>query len=171
LAESHDFDEVFETHARFVWRALARLGVATSDIADASQEVFVVIHRQLPGFEGRSSLKTWLYEICVRVAGSFRNRAFRRHEQAVEAPVISYEARQDDELDWRRARAFLMAVLDQLDQEKREVFVLYDIEGLSMPEVAGVLRCPVTTAYSRLEVARRAVRAAFARRTLTERSA
>lgn len=172
LAESHlDFDEVFEAHARFVWRALARLGVAPSDVADASQEVFLVIHRLLPGFEGRSTLKTWLYEICLRVAGSYRSKAFRRHELAVEAPVASYDARQEDELDWRRARAYLMTVLDQLDEEKRQVFVLYELEGLSMPEVAGLLQCPITTAYSRLEAARQVVRIAFARRTLSERSA
>lgn len=172
MAESQlDFDEVFETHARFVWGALARLGVATSDVADASQEVFLVIHRQLPGFEGRSSLKTWLYEICLRVAAAYRNKAFRRREQAVEAPVASYEARQEDELEWRRARAYLMSVLDQLDEEKRLVFVLYEIEGLSMPEITELLHCPLTTAYSRLEAARKVVRTAFARRTLSERSA
>jgi len=172
LSESHvDFDELFETHAGFVWRALGRLGVATGDLADASQEVFIVIHRQLPGFEGRSSLKTWMYEICLRVAGAYRNKAFRRREQVGEAPVASYEARQEDELDWRRARAYLMAVLAQLDEEKREVFVLYDLEGLSMPEVVEVLHCPITTAYSRLEAARKVVRTAFARRTLSERSA
>lgn len=169
-----DFDELFETQAPFVWRALARLGVPASDVADASQEVFLVIHRRLPDFEGRSSIKTWVYGICLRVAQSFRNKSFRSREQALDGADTAggaHDAEQEGNLDWRRARAHLMAVLDQLGDESRQVFVLYELEELSMPEIAEVLECPVTTAYSRLDSARKAVRAAFARRRLSERSA
>lgn len=169
-----DFDELFETQARFVWRALARLGVPASDLADASQEVFLVIHRRLPDFEGRSSIKTWVYGICLRVAQSFRNKSLRSRERALEgadAVWDAHDAEQETSLDWRRARAHLMAVLEQLGDERRQVFVLYELEELSMPEIAEVLECPLTTAYSRLDAARKAVRAAFARRSLSERSA
>ena len=169
-----DFDELFETQARFVWRALTRLGVPASDVADASQEVFLVIHRRLPDFEGRSSIKTWVYGICLRVAQSFRNKSVRSRERALDDTSAAQEvldAPQESNIDWRRARAHLMAVLEQLGDERRQVFVLYELEELSMPEIAEVLECPVTTAYSRLDAARKAVRAAFARRSLSERSA
>lgn len=169
-----DFDELFETQARFVWRALTRLGVPASDVADASQEVFLVIHRRLPDFEGRSSIKTWVYGICLRVAQSFRSKSVRSREQPRDdagATQDAHAAEQESNLDWRRARAHLMAVLEQLGDERRTVFVLYELEELSMPEIAEVLKCPVTTAYSRLDAARKAVRAAFARRGLSERSA
>lgn len=168
-----DFDELFETQARFVWRALSRLGVPAGDVADASQEVFLVIHRRLPEFEGRSSIKTWVYGICLRVAQSFRSKSVRSREKALSAADVALEVRepeQESHVDWRRARAHLMAVLEQLSDEARQVFVLYELEELSMPEIAEVLECPVTTAYSRLDSARRAVRAAFARRSLSERS-
>src|SRR4051812_1143348 len=72
--------EVFREHAPFVWRALRRLGVREADVEDACQEVFVVVHRRLADFEGRSSVRTWVYGICVRVASDWRKRAHVRRE-------------------------------------------------------------------------------------------
>lgn len=166
-----DFEELFETHARFVWRALIRLGVAPADVADASQEVFLVIHRRLPGFEGRSSLKTWIYAICLRVASAFRQKSRRGPQPVGDDLQASDGPHQENEIERRRARTFLNAVLDRLDEDKRAVFVLYELEELPMHEIAALMECPLTTAYSRLEAARKVVRAAFARRLLAERSA
>ena len=59
--------QVFDEHARFVWRTVRHLGVPESDIADVCQDVFVAVHRKLATFEGRSGLRTWLYAICLRV--------------------------------------------------------------------------------------------------------
>ena len=69
------FKEVYEEQFRFVWRSLRRLGVRESDVADAAQDVFLVVHRRLDEFEGRSKVSTWLYGICYRVARDRRRLA------------------------------------------------------------------------------------------------
>ncbi len=156
---SHDFRAVFNEHAPRVWRALRYLGVAESDVADVSQEVFVVVHRKLPEFRGDAALSTWLYGICLRVAADHRRRAYVRREQAVaEPPDRAITPPQDGAMASRDARRQLLFALAQLDEAKRRVFVLYEIEELSMKEIAAILKCPVQTAYSRLHAARTTVR-------------
>jgi RNA polymerase sigma-70 factor (ECF subfamily) len=156
--------QVFDEHAAFVWRTLRHLGVPESDIEDSCQDVFVAIHRKLDGFEGRSSLKTWIYGICLRVASDRRRRAHVRRELPVaDLPSRAVEPTQVDDYERGRARALLSALLDQLDEDKRAVFVLYEIEGLPMKEIAKAVGCPLQTAYSRLHAARRLVLAAAQR--------
>ena len=75
-----DTTTIFREHAPFVWRVVRRLGVAESDTADVCQEVFVVIHRRLAEFEGRSSVRTWVYGICVRAVSDYWRRVLRRRE-------------------------------------------------------------------------------------------
>jgi len=148
--------QVFDEHAAFVWRTLRHLGVPEPDIEDSCQDVFVAIHRKLDGFEGRSSLKTWIYGICLRVASDRRRRAHVRRERLVaELPSRAVEPTQVDDYERGQARALLSALLDQLDDDKRAVFVLYEIEGLPMKEIAEVVGCPLQTAYSRLHAARK----------------
>src|SRR5690606_13923988 len=65
-------DEIFRAHAPFAWRALRRLGVAEADVDDVCQDVFMVVHRKLDAFEGRSSMRTWIYGICARTASDYR---------------------------------------------------------------------------------------------------
>jgi RNA polymerase sigma-70 factor, ECF subfamily len=164
------FDEVFAEHAPFVWRALRRLGVPEGDVEDVAQEVFLVVHRRLPTFEGQSAVRTWVYGICLRVASDYRRRPHRAREQAIEdSPEPAIPADQDAAVDRRRALAWLDGVLDGLDEAKRAVFVLFEIEGVPMAEVAAAAGCPVQTAYARLYAARKHVEAA-ARREQARRS-
>ncbi|HEV8548517.1 MAG TPA: RNA polymerase sigma factor [Polyangiaceae bacterium] len=158
---------VFDEHARYVWRALRHLGVPEADVEDLSQEVFVVVQRKLGEFEGRSEVRTWLYGICLRVASDFRRRAHVRRERAHPDPSEGLAAapgqNPDVQVETRRA---LQALLDELDDDKRVVLVLYELEGLTMKEVAEVVGCPLQTAYSRLHAARERLAAvAKARRT------
>lgn len=164
LSGAPELEHVFADHARFVWRVLVRLGVARADVADACQEVFLVVHRRLSEFdERRASLHSWLYGICLRVASEHRRRRPQRREAPLErAPELTTAATPESALLQRRAWERLAAVLSQLDGAKREVFVLYELEQLPMPEVAALLGCPLQTAYSRLHAARRVVLAAFA---------
>jgi RNA polymerase sigma-70 factor (ECF subfamily) len=159
-----DFDEIFETCSGFVWCVLAKLGVPSADVPDVCQEVFVVVHRRLGDFDGRTSIRSWIYGICVRTASHFRRRKRSRKENSVyPVPETPVAARQDEELHHRRAKKFLDAVLDELGEDKRAVFVLYELEELTMSEVAEALGCPLQTAYSRLYTARTAVTNAFRR--------
>jgi RNA polymerase sigma-70 factor (ECF subfamily) len=117
--------------------------------------VFVVVHRKLDSFEGRSSIRTWVYGICIRTASDYRRRAHVRREQAVdEVPSPTLEANQEDEVERARYRKRLLELLAELDEEKRQVFVLYEIEELEMKEIAEVMGTPLQTAYSRLRAAR-----------------
>lgn len=152
---------LFQHYAPYVWRVLRRMGVAQADVEDVCQEVFVAVARQLPTFEGRSSMRTWLYSIALRQALNYRRRAFRRYETTSEfvgeAPVAPSQTRQ---LDARRAVDALDAVLDQMDPDRRQVFVLFELEHLPMKEVAQIVGCPLPTAYGRLRSARKQLREA-----------
>lgn len=156
--------EIFREYAPFVWRGLRRLGIPESDVEDVCQEVFVVVHRKLGDFEGRSSLKTWIYGICARTASDYRRSGRVRREVVTDAPPDApQEGGQHDAVALRQARATLDKILDQLDDDKRSVFVLYEIEELTMAEVSEALGCPLQTAYSRLHAARKVVEAGVAR--------
>jgi RNA polymerase sigma-70 factor (ECF subfamily) len=146
---------VFDEHARYVWRALRHLGIPEADVEDLCQEVFVVVHRKLGEFEGRSELRTWLYGICLRVAADHRRRAHVRHERPHPDPTEGVAASPELRPDARsEARSTLQSLLSELDDDKRTVLVLYELEGLTMKEVAAAVGCPLQTAYSRLHAAR-----------------
>jgi RNA polymerase sigma-70 factor (ECF subfamily) len=162
------FDEVFRENVPFVWRTLRRLGVRDADVADVCQEVFVVVHRRLPDFDGRAALRTWIYGICARTASQYRRRAPQLKEIAgtdFERMTVAPEQEESVERKWARRR--LDRALSELDDDKRAVFVLYELEELPMKEVAVALGCPLQTAYSRLHAARREVEEAF-RTAVTE---
>lgn len=150
---------IFRAHAPYVWRVLRRMGVHEADAEDVCQEVFVVVHRRLPDFDGACAVRTWLYGICVRTASDYRKRPHLRRERLAgdDLPDVGAPAGQEDALEKRRARDRLDRALDALDEAKRAVFVLYEIEGLSMNEVVEALGCPLQTGYSRLHAARKIV--------------
>ncbi len=155
---------VFDEHARYVIRTLRHLGVREADVEDVAQDVFVTVHRKLPEFEGRSKLRTWLYSICLRVASDHRRRAYVVREHVTDSPPVDTGERTGNEADTSlESRAFVQELLAELDDDKRAVLVLYEIEGLTMREVADVVGCPLQTAYSRLHAARDLLRAAWER--------
>jgi RNA polymerase sigma-70 factor, ECF subfamily len=155
---------VFDEHARYIIRTLRHLGVREADVEDVAQEVFVTVHRKLPEFEGRSKLRTWLYAICLRVASDHRRRAYVVRERVTDSPAVDDGARTGSEPDTSvESRAFVESLLGQLDDDKRAVLVLYEIEGLTMREVADIIGCPLQTAYSRLHAARDLLRDAWER--------
>ncbi len=124
----------------------------------------MVVHRRLAEFEGRSALRTWVYGICVRTASDYRRRASHKRELVTESPPE--QAAADDpheDVAGRQARKLLDGILSELDDDKRAVFVLFEIEELAMSEVAKAVGCPLQTAYSRLHAARALVAAAARR--------
>jgi len=156
------FSEVYETHFAFVWRTLKRLGVPQDSLDDAAQDAFIVVHRRLGGFEGRSSLKTWLFGIVMRVAHDHRRTSERkdvgRHGTAVEGDHCAALGMDPSEGVTRAEEVRLLhRILDRLDDDKRAVFVLAELEQMTAPEIAEALSVNLNTVYSRL----RAARAAF----------
>jgi len=157
-----NFREVFQAHARFVWRSLLGLGVPESDVPDASQQVFLVLQGKLDQIEEGCAVSTFLYGICLRVASDFRRRAHVRRERLCAVPPERPTAApQESQVSSREALDQLCAALDAIDPVQREVFVLYEIEELGMAEVARAVGCPLQTAYSRLHAARKSVATAL----------
>lgn len=160
---------VAELGAAFVPQTLRYLGVPEGTLLDAAQDVLVVALRRLGDFEGRSSLKTWLYGICLRVAHDYRRRNRGNRELLVErmpdqiaAPAQEAAVEQGE---WRRV---LGRLLDELDEGQREAFVLFEIQRLTMKEVADALGCPLQTAYYRHKSAQDRVLEAFKRHSAEE---
>lgn len=161
-ASDESFPQLFEKHAPLVWRALRHLGVRESDVADQCQEVFLVVYRRHGSFEGRSTLDTWIYGICLRIASEYRRRAyFRREVVQGDVDMGAVQESQTRDVERARWRARLLQLLDTLDEGQRDTFVLYEIEGLSMKQIAEIMQCPLQTAYSRLRLARTAILDAY----------
>ena len=160
--EADAFRKIMAEHAPYVWRVLRGLGVREADLPDISQETFLVVHRQLDAFEGRSSLRTWICGIAMRVASDYRRKAYRRREFMFDTPPeVSAAAPQQPELERRQAWELLGRVLEGLGEDHRRVFILYEVEQQPMKDVAAALEIPLSTAYSRLHAARELVQQAL----------
>ena len=157
LAERLDVASIHDDHAEFVWVSLQRLGVPTYDAEDLLQEVFIVVHQRLHSFDHSSRITTWLFGICLRVVSAYRRRAHRRREQSVaqvpEERTLD-EASPEQAAVNRQAQERLRAALDLMDLDKRAIFVMFEIDGLSCDDIAEMLSVPIGTVYSRLHSAR-----------------
>ena len=165
------FERLYDAHVAFVARSVRRLGVAEALLEDVVQEVFLVAFRRLPDFQGQSSMSTWLYGIALRVVRLHRrtnqranlhgaiDRAATPPENAADRPA----GRPDAAAETADAYRLLLKLLDQLDDDKREIFVLVELEQMRMPDVAELLGLKLNTAYSRLRLARAAFEAALQR--------
>lgn len=152
MPEPFTADDAFQQYGAFAWRTLRYLGVRESDLADAVQDVFLVVHNKLASFQGRSTLRTWIYGICIKRASRQRQRyAQQRTRETLVAQVPDHGRPDAEQME---ARHTLHSLLGRLDDDKRTVFVLYEIEQLTIQEVADALGCPLQTAYSRLNAAR-----------------
>jgi len=159
-----EFAAIFRDLRPYVQSALRGLGVPAADLEDACQEVFVVVHRKLATYEDRGSLHAWLYGICVRVANHTRRRRVRTPDVGSDTLPEGVDLTTPaEQLTASQGRQILYSILDQLDADKRAVFVLYELEELTMSEVARSLDINLFTAYSRLRAARVEVQQAIAR--------
>ncbi len=162
----HDFREFYRAHVEFVWRGARRLGVDESSVDDVVQHVFLVIHRRLGDFRlddlaGRGSAKAWIFAILVRVVREYRRTTRRKSPHAVlphTDPETIEDLRQPGPHEWLakvEAARVVQQLLEELDDEKREVFVLAELEQLTAAEIAEVTGVNASTVSSRLRAARR----------------
>ena len=149
--------EVYERHADLVWRVVRRMGIPDAAAEDVMHEVFLVVHRRLGEYDGRSSMSTWLFHLARGVASNYkRGRARERARLAVVPPPDAAPPDPERDAQRREAASFVRGFLAGLDPDKREVFELVEIEGLPVPEIAELLAINLNTAYSRLRLARQA---------------
>jgi RNA polymerase sigma-70 factor (ECF subfamily) len=169
--EAPDFDSFYDAHFAFVWRTVRRLGVPPSAVDDVAQDVFIVVHRRLADLEAPSSARAWLFGI-VRLVVKDARRAVRR-----KPAHLGGAARADGDVDTvadhatnphesaakREAVRVLHAILEEMPEDRREVFVLSELEQMSVPEIAASVGANVNTVYSRLRAARADFERAVAR--------
>jgi len=140
-----DFDEVYNRELEYVWRSLGRFGLREADIADAVHEVFLVLYRRWNDLDRSTSLRPWLFGVARRVAADMR--AKRREEPTdVEAVAV------DDPLVAKRN--LLWRAMATLDEDRRAVIILHDLEGHTGLEIAAMLDIPANTVHSRLRLGR-----------------
>ena len=163
---------IYSEHFDFAWRSARRMGVAPDAVDDVVQEVFLVAHRRLDDFEGRSSVKTWIFGILLRVVSDHR-RTLRRKGGLAPLPeaLADERSRGPVEAAMQRERvALLHALLDGLDEDQRAVFVLAELEQMTAPEISDALEVNLNTVYSRLRLARKKFEAGLARHRARESS-
>jgi RNA polymerase sigma-70 factor (ECF subfamily) len=153
------YSELYEEYFEFVWRSARYLGEPPSSLDDAVQDVFLVAYRRFQDFEARSSPRTWLFAITLRVVSDHR-RSRRRKTRLLDSVKRMFTASVPTPFDQsahaERGRV-LLAALDSLTDDQRAVFVMADLEEMSAPEIASVLKLNLNTVYSRLRTARREV--------------
>jgi RNA polymerase sigma-70 factor, ECF subfamily len=150
------FHALYREHFDFVYRNLRRLGVPTELVDDALQDVYVVVLRHIDGYREGTHARAWLFAIALRVAGNYRRTLQRR------GPKVSLRndepdlARPDSFELTARARALRIVhmFLERLDDDRRAVFVMAELEQMTVPEIAFALSANVNTVYSRLRSAR-----------------
>jgi RNA polymerase sigma-70 factor, ECF subfamily len=139
----------------FVWRALRRLGVWEADLPDTAQQVFLIANRKLGAIRPGSE-RAFLFQTALRVAANARRMRLRRREVLAEAEFDHVDSGPgpEDYADQRRRRALLDEVLDALPIDARAVFVLSELEGVPMSQIAVLIGIPTGTVASRLRRAR-----------------
>ena len=151
------FREVYDTHFAFVWRAVANRGVPQAALDDVVQEVFLVVHRKLGEFEGRSSVRTWLAGIVRRVVADHVKKRGNRPvaQEVLEDHPAEHSEQPSVQAERRAAMAVVDALLDTLTEVQREVFVLYELEQMTTREIAELTGTNENTVQTRLKAARK----------------
>jgi len=163
--------QLFDSHLAFVWRNLRRLGVPEVLVEDAAQDVFLVVHRRWDSWQAaRSTVETWLFGIVLRVAHNYRRAQQRRqawllpgHGRGALPEVPSSADGPAEILAQREAAVVFESALAPLDEDRRALFLMIDVEQMSVPQAATALGINVNTAYWRLRQARMAFRRALAK--------
>lgn len=158
--EVMELEQVYRDQFRFVWRVLHGMGVPDRDVPDAVQDVFMVVHRKLAEFEGRSALRSWIYGICLRVASNRRKSAFTRRErlEPLDLETPTGDPSPSQQAETRQLTEVAALILERVPEEQRAVFVLFEMEGMVSEDIAELLEIPLGTVYSRLRRAREAFR-------------
>jgi RNA polymerase sigma-70 factor, ECF subfamily len=167
--EVRSFESIFQEYFDFVWAATRRRGVPPEAADDLVQEIFIVIHAKLHTLRQPQSLRSWIYGI-VRRTVSDHHRAQQTRDASGASLAIQTELQHPipltplDLTERNDQVKLLWSLLEELDPPKREVFILAELEELTVPEISDALEIPLNTVYSRLRAARLAFEAALTRR-------
>jgi RNA polymerase sigma-70 factor (ECF subfamily) len=154
-ARAPSFRELFTTQFEYVWNSLRRLGIPERDLEDLTHDVFMHVYRRQGDYEPTRPLRPWLFGFAFRLASEYRRLSRNRCELLEAAQEPSDPAPSAlDQLVQAESLGLARAALQSLDLERRAVFILHEIDGTSVPDIASALSIPLNTAYSRLRSAR-----------------
>lgn len=142
------------------------MGVTREDVSDAVQDAFLIVHEQLGRFEERCTMSTWLFTICRSVAHKRRSQAKREREQLMAEDLdatIDLRADVGRAAEHNQDLALLASILEGLDADQRNVFILFELERMTGEDISTILGIPLGTVYSRLQLARAAFRQTLSR--------
>jgi RNA polymerase sigma-70 factor (ECF subfamily) len=146
---------LFEEHFDYVWNSLRRLGVSSAELEDVTHDTFLQVFRAYERYETARPIKPWLFGFAFRVASDYRRRNRRRAESFAEGlELVDPASNPAEQLAVRERLALAQAALDTLELTRRAVFILHELDGIPIPEVASTFGIPLATAYSRLRLAR-----------------
>ena len=155
------FGEVYRANFVHVWHTLRRLGVRERDLEDVAHDVFIVAHGRLHTFDDTRPMRPWLSGIAWRLASDYRRRARYRLEVVGHAKEpMGHRRGPDEQLAETEARDLVARALTTLPEEQKIVFIMKEIDGFSVPEIAQALDLPLNTLYSRLRLGRSRFRTA-----------
>jgi RNA polymerase sigma-70 factor (ECF subfamily) len=154
-----DFRALYDSEFGYIWNSLRRLGVPEKDLEDLAHDTFMTAHRRLSTYDPARPIRPWLFGIAFRLASDFRRQARHQYELSSSEEEGNDDrpddARLPDELaEASQARRQVLEALETLDIDRRAVFVMYELDGHPVPEIASALGIPLNTAYSRLRLAR-----------------
>ncbi len=158
-----EFEALYREHHPFVWRIVRRLGIPELEVDDVVQDVFMVVHRRLPEFEHRSSVRTWLFGIAYRVVRDRRRSFTARAQREAQVEPGRPPTQPDQRVSRHQAVVALDDLLQALDEDQRTTFVMAEVMHMSAPEIAAITEVKLNTVYSRLRRGREAFEAALQR--------
>lgn len=169
--ELPSFAALYDEHFDLVWRTARRLGVPEASADDVVQDVFLVLHRRLADYDGRTAAKRWILGMTLRVVADHRRRYKRKDAPCVPQPadsdgnvlLASNQPPPSAHVERDEQVRLLEELLATLSEDKREVLVLAELEEMTVPEIAELIGANVNTVYARLRAARAEFEQAYAR--------
>jgi RNA polymerase sigma-70 factor (ECF subfamily) len=169
------FESIYAQYVNFVRLSARYFGITPPAMDDVVQEIFMVVHRKLATLRQPESLRSWIYGIVRRTVTDYHRAQRTRHasDLVLSLYVETQQETQPTPLELTEqseAAELLKTLLDEIDPRKREVLILVEAEGMTVPEISNGLEIPVDTVYTRLRAARIAFEAALRRRIAREKS-
>lgn len=153
---SISFADLYESHFEYVYHSLRRLGAPQADLEDVAQEVFLVAYRKLNTFDATRPIRPWLFGIAFRVLSDKRKtRQVSNDHEPLDENQLDAQPFPSQEFEAHEAKQVVTTALNEMDFDRRAVFVLHDVEGETAPDISRTLDVPLNTVYSRLRLARR----------------
>jgi RNA polymerase sigma-70 factor (ECF subfamily) len=129
--------------------------VPDRDLEDVAHDLFVIVHKKLDQYDRSRPIRPWLFGIAFRVASKYRRRSSHQKELLNDPCEPAVEPTVHATVSQKEAKKLVARALEAIPLERRAVFVMHELDGAAVPEIADALEVPLNTAYSRLRLARK----------------